>query len=410
MVRVLPSSGTRPDATGRQDEQHTAAALKTRFFMQSTHIKSLEHVYEILGSRPQQAELFAVFQWLLPSPFKRSNFDIRCQTPQASQIIHKLVNDVLPDYWPGICQSSGAMSDKVAQALRSIGGISAIINRLKVLINWKDGSDLNNKNLAERSKLVESTLSILDLILCPNGCMVDIWAHLSSSLLNTSQRWLLWKELVAMLANGRVLSIASEADCMVSRTSQTVEKSSWLSDGSKYCFWLGENLTLMLEHTSSPAAIYPEVRKEWLYMFERALTLAHVGKINSAPSDETRIDVVADRIIEPILDQIFYKGAKLETAFFEYIKPASLSYKKIIVHSLLRIYLRDHLSKDDSDEKNPKSIGSVASLIRSHVEIDNQIVEILLEWLSKDGLVQELAIRRAVFAALSEDEGGKDPW
>ncbi|KAL8969510.1 MAG: hypothetical protein Q9183_001966 [Haloplaca sp. 2 TL-2023] len=354
--------------------------------MQSTHIKSLEHVYEILESRPQQAELGAVFQWLLSSPFKRSTFDIRCQTPQATQIIHKLVNDVLPDYWPSICQSSGNMSDKVAQALRSIGGISAIINRLKVLFSWENGSDLNSKNLAERSKLVENTLSILDLILRPKGCMVDIWIHLSGSLPNTSQRWLHWKELVAMLANGKVLSIASEADRMVSRTSETVEKSFWLSDGSKYCFWLGENLTLMLEHTSSPEVVHPEVRKEWLYMFERALTLAHV-----------------DRILEPMLDQIFYKGAKLETAFFEYIKPASLSHKKIIVHSLLRIYLRNHLSKDDSDGKIHNSIGSVAALIRSHMESDNQVMEVLLEWLSKDGLVQELAIRRAVVAALAKD-------
>ncbi|KAL8871963.1 MAG: hypothetical protein Q9174_002316 [Haloplaca sp. 1 TL-2023] len=406
MESVLPSSATRPDASGRQEEQHPAGALKRRVPMQSTHIKSFEHVYEILDSRPQQAELYHVFQWLLPGQFERNNFDIRRQTPQASQIIYKLVNDVLPHHWPGICQSSRNISHKVAQALRSIGGISAIINRLKILSSWRDGSDMNDKGIAERAKLLGSTLSILDVILSPQRCIVDIWTHLSS-LPNFSQRWLLWKELVALLASGRVLSVASEADRMVTRTSQSVDKSLWLSNGSKYCFWLGENLVLMLEHTSSPEVVHPEVRKEWLYMFERALTLAHRGKIKLVPYDELRSDVLADQIIEQILEHVLHKGAKLESVFYEYIKPASMYHKKIIVHSLLRIYTRNHLSRDDSAGNNPKSIGSVAALIRSHMEVDNQIVEILLEWLSKDGLVQEVAIRRAVLAALAEDGGKK---
>lgn len=111
--------------------------------------------------------------------------------------------------------------------------------------------------------------------------MLDIWSYLTGTFPEPTRKLLLWKELVALLGNGRVFSVASEASHLVAEASETVRDPSWLSDGSKYCSWMGENLLFMLGGLTFHKGGNADDLKAWVQMLERALTLGHVGEVFS---------------------------------------------------------------------------------------------------------------------------------
>ncbi|KAI4195590.1 MAG: hypothetical protein LQ350_007116 [Teloschistes chrysophthalmus] len=81
------------------------------------------------------------------------------------------------------------------------------------------------------------------------------------------------------------------------------------------------------------------------------------------------------------------------------------SAKKMLVYSILRILAKATTSTPISSEASDKTVAAAAALICSASKRDEEFVNILLQWLSSDGLVQDLSIRRAVIAALAKDFG-----
>lgn len=249
--------------------------------LKSSHgeIRSPEHAQEILRYRPQQEDLRAVLKWLHPSNSSNGGFDVHGQTLQASQIIHTLVNDVLPDYWSLLSSEQNEQSrrtmDTMILIMSNVSGISILTSRLKTLIGRKEAPE--DDHLVRDSGLAEalaSAISMLESILKPKDVVYAIWSRLCGSS-DLARRWLLWKELVTLLGSGRVLSTASEADDILEKSSDNIRERSKLSDGSRYCFWLGCNLNRMLV---LPMVDENDARKACVQMLERALTLGHVGR------------------------------------------------------------------------------------------------------------------------------------
>ncbi|KAL8733276.1 MAG: hypothetical protein Q9181_003652 [Wetmoreana brouardii] len=268
----------------RSDETHIVGADKEPPTNHGKEIHSVEHVLEILRLQPQQETLLHVLKWMHPSNKSRSGFDIYSQSSQASQVIHALVNNVLPHHWSSICGSSIENDlrtrDLVTQVLRNVGGISAIATRLKALLNCRDDSeDRRQVRTLPQTGPLDDALSLLESVLESDGSILHIWEGLSASLSNTTRRWLVWKELVALLGDGRVLSIASEADDVVAKATQAIRVRSWLSDGSKYSAWIGRNLAYVLEYPTSSQSNESNGWRPWVQMLERALTLGHVGEM-----------------------------------------------------------------------------------------------------------------------------------
>ncbi|KAL9579945.1 MAG: hypothetical protein Q9212_004795, partial [Teloschistes hypoglaucus] len=79
------------------------------------------------------------------------------------------------------------------------------------------------------------------------------------------------------------------------------------------------------------------------------------------------------------------------------------STKKMIVYSILRILAKATTSTPVPGEASDKTIAAAAALIFFASKRDEEFANILLQWLSSDGLVQDLSIRRAVVAALAKD-------
>ncbi|KAL8703454.1 MAG: hypothetical protein Q9201_003359 [Fulgogasparrea decipioides] len=353
-------------------------------------IQSLEHALEILRSQPQQEALLDVLEWMHPNNKNRSGFDIYSQSSKASQVIHALVNDVLPHHWSSICGSSFEknlrMKVLITQILRNVGGISAITTRLKILLTWRDDSeDRSQVRTLPQAGPLDDVLSLFESVLEVDGSMLHVWEGLSASLSNTTRRWLAWKELVALLGDGRVLSIVSEADDVVAKASQAVRVRSWLSDGSKYSAWIGRNLAYVLENPQNSQVNDSNDWKVWVQMLERALTLGHI-----------------DVIIEAVYDRVISGASHLVATFLAFIMAMKGSTKRIVIHSLLRILAETTSSTQAQSGSGSRGIGGSAALLRTLSRDDKGVANVLVEWLSSDGLVQNLAIRRAVIAALAQ--------
>ena len=242
-------------------------------------IRSPEHALKTLKAHPQYQDLRAVLKWLHRSNISNNDFNIHGQTLQASQIIHTLVNDVLPDHWGSFSSEQTGQgrrtSDSIVSVLTNVTGISILTSRLKVLINWKKTSEVSRPvQEVGQTEALDKTMSILESVLKHDHVMQVVWSRLGSSS-EFSRRWLFWKELVNLLGNGRVLSTASEADAILERSRDNIRKRSWLSDGSKYCSWIGRNLNSMLSDSEEDDN---DARKAWVQMLERALTLGHIGE------------------------------------------------------------------------------------------------------------------------------------
>lgn len=118
-------------------------------------------------------------------------------------------------------------------------------------------------------------------------------------------------------------------------------------------------------------------------------------------------DNIGDQLIKAIHDRVIYEGNNSIDSFHKFVALTSRSTKKSIICSSLRILAKTELSTRAHGESESKSIGGAAALLHTHARNDADTTSLLLEWLSSDGLVQDLAIRRAVIAALAADSSRK---
>lgn len=243
-------------------------------------IESPVQALDILKSQPSQEALFNVLRWLQTSKGSQDGFDINGQTPQAAKIIHAVLNDVLPNHWNsirnGMSKTIRKLRNLVRCSLSNVAGISGIVTRMRSLIGQKDKEGNKDQvQLTGRARQLEEALSILETVLEPDSFVLSSWSELTAFFPSAAKRALVWKELVTLLADGRVLSVASEADDIVTREASTARERSWLSDRSQFSTWIGRNLNHFL---SKSKEISIDTEKAWAQMSERALTIGYVGK------------------------------------------------------------------------------------------------------------------------------------
>ncbi|KAL8688985.1 MAG: hypothetical protein Q9218_005233 [Villophora microphyllina] len=364
MAELLVPLRSKVIRSDRTNESHIVVVDQQPTQAPRRKVESTEYAIEQLRSQPQQETLYDVLKWLQPSKETISGFDINRQSSQASHIFHILVNDVLPDHWRNINGSTTNKArktrDLIMSVLCNVGGISALATRLRILIQPKDISESESHVRQHgQAESLEDLLSLLGYVLGQDDCVLHLWSNLAASESNSTRRWLLWKELVALLGSGRILSLASEADDIVLKASSS---------------------TIDLEGRDA------ETQKAWVQLLERSLTLGHV-----------------DSIFGPILGRVIGKPTQVLESFRSYIMPMKGSSKKSVVNSLLRILMQTRISTAVRGENSDKKVSGVAALLYSLSRTDEDLAGDLLQWLSGDGLVQDLSIRRAVVAALAED-------
>ena len=209
-------------------------------------IKSPEDALDALKSKPDYATLTRALRWLNLTATKADGFNIKKPGPKAAQIIFTLVNDIVPDYWDALSSDNGEEKTLLIQCISSVTGVGALTSRLRFSLGLlKDIPKPTQVNSTSRTQSVESVLMVLETVLEREDFITTVWHDISDLDLHLSQKSMQWKEFVSLVASGKVLSVASEANRTLSDMNANIRAGSWVGIGSQYAAWLGR----CIQHT-----------------------------------------------------------------------------------------------------------------------------------------------------------------
>lgn len=242
-------------------------------------VYSPEDALSLIQSQPDFQPLSDCLSWLSLRNKSSTDFKIEVPSPKTAQIVFSLVHNIIPHYWPLLehpADLNHAQTRKnLVRCLSSIPGISAIASRLQILLK-----ELPNLNKTQKSGQVEEIsclVNVLECILKKDAFLSTVLHELTNSITDPAKRNLLWKEIVALLAGGRILSLCSEADRVVNETSSSIEDSSWLARGNIYTAWLGRNCACLIQ--GLPRADQGAV-KNVAQLFSRAIKIGYLGSLD----------------------------------------------------------------------------------------------------------------------------------
>lgn len=234
-----------------------------------------ENALEALRSKPDYATLGRTLRWLNRKVNQADDFNIKKPGPKSAQIIFTLVNDIVPDYWDILSGEGAKKTNPLIQCLSSVAGIGAIISRLRLLLGQlRDVRKPVQVTNASKTHPVEILLGVLETILANEGFLTAIKHDIEGYNLPSSQKSLQWKEFVSLIASGKVLSIASEANLTLDELSPSIKAGSWVGDGSQYATWLGKCMQHAVKTVKDDDV---EGQKALSQLLSKGLTLGYTG-------------------------------------------------------------------------------------------------------------------------------------
>ena len=283
LLKVV-SSVKNNDAVKAEANQETTSRPNAINVVESKPtLKSPEDALGILKSRPGKPEVLDVLSFIDPANAAEGQFTATTPSSTAAQIVHVLVSTTIPDHWHSLSSddesvlsnSTGKWIKPQAAFLRclsSVTGIGAIIAQLRRLLSSQTtvGED---KRQSGTQIIIRDLVVILSRLLRPRGLILHIYSDLSKHLKGSVQQQLTWKELISLLAAGKVLSTAAEA-CKVARDN-VPSKHLWVGEGGPYAAWAGE----VISHMATKLESGDTAGWTRLSSFTgRALTLGYTGK------------------------------------------------------------------------------------------------------------------------------------
>jgi len=240
-------------------------------------VRSPDDALRVLRSQPSIEQLSGAIHWLDPRRRKDGSFNIKAPSFKASQIIFAIINDVIPSYWRLLNDADNSEHRKLRKilvnCLNSISGIGAVASRLGILL--KELSALSGSERSGKTQQIEELVQLFDQTFKKDDFMFSSWSDLNVLVLDKFKRSLAWKELTSLLAGGRILSLAAEADHIIDSSIICIRESSWLSDGSQYSTWLGRNCASMADRLRTDDE---DERRAVIHLFSKALALGYTGK------------------------------------------------------------------------------------------------------------------------------------
>lgn len=286
MEELLKPLSTKAFTSSDHTEEHLIAVDSGQKKPQNNVnvVQSPEDALKALQSKPDFDLLRKVLQYLESTGVEVDQFNIKLPSPKTAQIVFVLVAEILPDYWKPLNSESTSIHRKqkhlLLKCLSSVSGIGAITARLRMFLDVEDKVQSEGTSLIKNKyQAMEELLEVLDNILKTNRLIYNIWADFKKLLSKFSQRTLLWKDISATLASGKILSLAAEADHVINESSSEAREGTWLGDGCQYSSWLGRNIAYVLTNSKAEQA---EDWKALSQLLKRALSLGYTG--TSVPS------------------------------------------------------------------------------------------------------------------------------
>jgi telomere length regulation protein len=229
---------------------------------------SPDEVLKVLQNKPSFEILRSHLKWLSKA---QDGFQIKVPSPLATQINNALVNEVLPNYWSVLKEGHQKELNLFLKVLTSVAGLGALTTRLRGLLNPQSGSPNAKALKTEKKQNVNECLEILAKTLYNKTTLRHLWKGIQENIEKPIQRRLLWKELIALLASSKLLSLIAEALLYLGSNDENV---GWLGEGRLYTKWLGANIKEMIEkHVGSGDEAY----NSGAQMLGKALLLGYNG-------------------------------------------------------------------------------------------------------------------------------------
>ncbi|KAK6342697.1 telomere binding protein [Orbilia javanica] len=382
---------------------------------------SPEDALEILRSQPSLSELSTTLSYLISRPQTTGDtnqnettsppeFDITSISPLTSRVVNVLIIDIIPSFW-GILTSSTSSHktdrNKLLQCLRSIVGLGGVIERLRLLLKQVPTAG-RAKNVTVTKVDIEGVgkkegvlvqirdlMDVLGYILRGNGVLETFWEGLkyTSGSQNAEDRKkeMAWKEFVGLVAGGKVLSVAAEADIAISEAGDVVEKRrySWIGDGKQYTAWLRENIRSIVDKTDINDN---NMWKAISSVLARGFGLGYT---------ESLIDI---RLYQnpSILTKDIFTSVRL---LLSHLKDHE---RGNYINTLLKLLSQNHLPAYSEDNENYTKCVLLAAKVIEELCILNDGLQkgyqdVLLEWILVNGgpgSGEPTGIRRAIICAL----------
>ncbi|PGH01957.1 hypothetical protein AJ80_08939 [Polytolypa hystricis UAMH7299] len=360
-------------------------------FHQGNNITSPEYVLEILKSSPSKEQVTKVLTYLDPTKPSGKEFNIKSPTPLAAQILHLLITTVIADHWSSLESKTGASGDKpkLLRCLSSVSGIGALVAHMRGLLATLASSGQKSSG----SQIVAGyLLSALSSLLKPQAFLLHIYVDITRLVHNHVQRQIIWKELISLLAAGKVLSAAAEAVHAI-KAVDARSSAMWLSEGNHYASWVGRSVYHMASR------LQPEDVEGW-----KCLTQFSGRSLSLGYTDQFVAEVYSGLVMhEPVLTQHL-------TILLDQLRPHE---QRTILESILRdLEKRYFLESPDEigslarNYREQKVIGGVSALILAITKDRHALRASLMEWLATGigGSVRGISLRRALVAALGQDQ------
>lgn len=237
-------------------------------------IASVEDVVAILNSKPDVQLLGDVLQWLHSKsrhPSARvDNFRIR-----DGEIKFSFLDKITNDFWPLLRDSTDPEHKKIRMLLLSyfsnVAGVASLASFLRLALHTLKSNSNKDERKAPLHTLTVA-LTFTAQLLKPESSIYRHWEKLQASSLNALQKLLAWKDYTSILASGRVLSLAAEAQRLNSELVLGSLEDIWVADGKQYSKWLGHTLSFMLSDIDLSNKDAWDALK---IMFSKALTLGY---------------------------------------------------------------------------------------------------------------------------------------
>ncbi|KAF2627864.1 hypothetical protein BU25DRAFT_448330 [Macroventuria anomochaeta] len=303
--------------------------------------------------------------------------------PVYASIAHELVSNIIPTFWRVLKQRS-----KDAQSLSSIlhnpTGIGHLLTRLRLLI-----AESRKKKAAGTAQdvleFIEDTLDVLGRVLSGDDVSYSIWKEIQAFGKNDIQKKLMWKEFLAQVASGRILSIRAEAEDVLKE--KGVGSSS--SSGNDLADWLGRNIVHMLTVGDKGET------------YVTALTELSAKTLSLGYTDRLVANILAIVIEQDQVNRFADLVGRLKA--FEQRKYCNA----VIVYITKHFFQSEIVSKEDIPIDPSPVISGAACLLSSFVKDNEILMDHLISSLTSStvpALEESLAIRRTVIATLAQDE------
>jgi telomere length regulation protein len=215
--------------TSSRSPAAAAAAIAGSHPVAPTSLETPSAILECLRASPSQETIVKCLHLL------DSAFNIRAPSPVSSQITKVLLETTLPDFWHVLGRKQRGL---LARCLASPTGLGGIVARLKALI--PPARDKPSGEVVGLRENLAELLVLLQMAIARGGFLHEIWTL--SEMENEIKRKLLWKEFVALVGGGRLLSIVAEAEMVLGRLAPD-QKQRWIGDGKLYALWLGREIS-----------------------------------------------------------------------------------------------------------------------------------------------------------------------